>query len=197
MGKPTKHTSPSNTHLKKGEVAYIALKILIGGSFIAFSFMAPGFPAVLKMIDRNPRKALDKLDRALRRLVMGGHIEQVGSYGNRKFRITSKGAVAAALFELGTYRPPAKQAWDGRWRVICFDIPETHAHIRRKLHIKLRSLGFYKLQHSVFVYPYPCSELIELLHSHIQLKPHVRLITAEKIDNEKEVAAFFNLRVCA
>jgi phenylacetic acid degradation operon negative regulatory protein len=53
-------------------------------------------------------------------------------------------------------RDPARQwsrAWDGRWRVVLFDVPEHHGGMRAKLRRALRSLSFGYLQNSVWISP--------------------------------------------
>ncbi len=43
--------------------------------------------------------------------------------------------------------------WDGKWRIVFFDILETSRHIRNTLRLKLKELGFGMLQRSVWVTP--------------------------------------------
>lgn len=43
------------------------------------------------------------------------------------------------------------ERWDGKWRVIAFDIPEENRRIRKALREILRLLEFYPLQRSVWI----------------------------------------------
>lgn len=46
-----------------------------------------------------------------------------------------------------------RKAWDGKWRIVIFDIPEEERKDRDSLRFKLISLGFGKLQESVYITP--------------------------------------------
>ena len=50
-----------------------------------------------------------------------------------------------------------------KYRVIIFDISEMRRKDRDKLRRIIRGFGFICLQNSVWVYPYHCQEIIELL----------------------------------
>ena len=47
-----------------------------------------------------------------------------------------------------------KEKWDGYWRIVIFDIPNKLSRTRESLRDLLRGIGFQKLQHSVWIYPY-------------------------------------------
>ena len=44
-----------------------------------------------------------------------------------------------------------KDKWDGRWRMVAFDIPENSTKGRNALRYRLRAGGFYELQESLFL----------------------------------------------
>jgi len=73
--------------------------------------------------------------------------------GDRLYRLTEQGRLHA----LGGRDPEAQWSrhWDGRWRLVLFDVPmEQHAH-RNQLRRYLRAHGFGFLQGSVWVTPDP------------------------------------------
>lgn len=86
------------------------------------------------------------------RLLKTGDIEKViDKKGNACFKLTSPGK---EKFE--RFYPLAKlfsKPWDGKWRVVVFDIKEKRKKSRESLRYKLLSLGFGKLQESVYVTP--------------------------------------------
>lgn len=90
-----------------------------------------------------------------------------------------------------SFERPAQ--WDGRWRVVIFDIPEKKRKARDALAVKLKELNFYPLQKSTFVFPYPPHDLVDFLTEVFQISPYVRLIEATKIDGEEELLAHFEL----
>lgn len=49
--------------------------------------------------------------------------------------------------------------WDGRWRLVLFDLPETHRKARLSLRRALKDNGFGWLQNSAWISPHPATEL--------------------------------------
>jgi len=190
--KGTRKSKPNNR--VKGLVAKTALGILlVSGGLVALA-VAPGLGVALKLIDQNPRKAMHKIERALKNLAKDGEVEIHHEGKKRKYRITPSGKQKLAQLEFKEYQSTTFGAWDKKWRVVCFDIPETDKYIRTLFQTKLSDLGFYRLQNSVFVTPYSCKELIILADKAFDLHTHVRVIVAETIDNEQHLLNFFKLK---
>lgn len=82
------------------------------------------------------------------------------------------------LEELSIEKP---KEWDGLYRVIIFDIPENKKSIREVFRKKLKNLGFYQLQKSVFVCEYECRDEIEFLKNYYEISPYVSYILAKDI----------------
>src|SRR6266545_239985 len=86
---------------------------------------------------------------------------QAVSDRNRVLRLTEIGRLQA----LGGRDPEARwrRRWDGRWRLIAFDVPEARRTVRNKLRRYLRERGFGFLQNSVWITPDPVTELRAVL----------------------------------
>lgn len=178
----------------KGLVTKTALGLLLVGGGLVVLAMAPGLGVALKLVDPNPRKAILKIERALRNLTKDGDVEISYKGKEKQYRITPSGAQKLAQLEFKEYQPTNFKKWDGKFRVVCFDIPETDKYTRTLFQTKLSELGFYRLQNSVFVYPHNCKELIVLADKAFGMRNWVRVIVAETIDNEQHLMNFFKLR---
>lgn len=86
-----------------------------------------------------------------------------------------------------------KCAWDGKWRLVLFDIPEKLKNGRNALREKLKRLGFYELQKSVWIFPYACKDEIDFLIEFFGLRRFVRFCTVDFIDNDIHLRKFFHL----
>ena len=98
----------------------------------------------------------------LPRLERQGLIESAeGASEDRLYRLTADGLLHA----LGGRDPEACWArpWDGRWRLVLFDVPGCKSRQREKLRDYLRWRGFGCLQKSVWVSPGPLTEQCQLL----------------------------------
>jgi CRISPR-associated endonuclease Cas2 len=70
---------------------------------------------------------------------------------DRVYRLSARGRLQA----LGGRDPQARweRAWDGRWRLVIFDVPTGQNAQRERLRRYLRSRGFGYLQNSVWITP--------------------------------------------
>jgi len=81
--------------------------------------------------------------------------------GGRLLRLTEAGRLHA----LGGRDPVAcwNRPWDGHWRLVLFDVPESHNSVRDRLRRYLQARGFGYLQNSVWITPDPVNEERALL----------------------------------
>jgi DNA-binding transcriptional regulator PaaX len=83
------------------------------------------------------------------------------STDDRIYRLTWQGRLHA----LGGRDPQARWArqWDGRWRIVLFDVPTAQNSHRVRLRRYLRDKGFGYLQNSVWITPDPLDEERQIL----------------------------------
>jgi phenylacetic acid degradation operon negative regulatory protein len=83
-------------------------------------------------------------------------IERKSAYQTRAYRLTAQGRLHA----LGGRDPKVQwsRPWDGRWRLVLFDLPTTQNVERNRLRRYLRDRGFGYLQNSVWITPDPLVE---------------------------------------
>lgn len=87
-----------------------------------------------------------------------------------------------------------KKKWDGRWRIIIFDIPEKMRKWRDYLRMELKKLGFTTLQESVYITPYPVTKELERILTEWRLKRYCRYVTGTELDGEDELIKEFNIK---
>ena len=135
-------------------------------------------------------------NRSIRRLAKDKLVEEKNLIdGSFKLVLTPGGKKQARTLNiLGnsiSFKKP--RHWDGKWRVVLFDIPEKDRIFRDILRDHLYRLEFYKLQQSVFVSPYPFEKAILDLVAIYAAESHVRVITAMKIDNDAKLKKHFKI----
>jgi len=105
------------------------------------------------------------------------------------FRLTPKGKSLVELIRFCT----GKIKWDGRWRILIFDIPEKEKYKREALRVQLLGLGFKQLQRSVWVTPYPPPDSFSEFLANLRVRPYLFSITASHINRESELKKYFKL----
>ena len=108
--------------------------------------------------------------------------------------ITEKGKRVALKFHIDEMVIPTPQRWDGKWRIVIFDIPEKLRRGRDALREKLKDLMFYELQRSVWIHPYPCNTQINFIVEFFDLRRYVRLGELVSLTLEEELLVKWNLK---
>ncbi len=80
-----------------------------------------------------------------------------------------------------------KKPWDGKLRIVIFDIPEKRKHWRRIIRQELLLMQFQQLQKSVYVgkYPIPASFIKEI--DDAGLRKYIFIFTVDKVDRPEEI----------
>lgn len=87
------------------------------------------------------------------------------------------------------------EKWEGTWFILLFDIPERLKNERDALRKKLSGLGFFQLQRSAFVWPYPCEDIIDSLLLGLGIQDYVTFFTTERLGyHEAKALAYFKLK---
>jgi DNA-binding transcriptional regulator PaaX len=108
--------------------------------------------------------------------------------------LTEEGKKRAGRFQIDALKIKRSKKWDGKWRIVIFDISQLKKIHREAFRGKLKQLGFYPLQKSVWVHAFDCQAEVELLREFFGLtEKEIRLIIAEKIENDQELKKFFKL----
>lgn len=94
-------------------------------------------------------------------------------------------------FEEMFIKKPA--SWDGKWRTVLYDIPEKKKKAREAFRKKIKELGFYELQKSVFVYPFPCKDEIDFVVEFFEIRNFVYYGEIDNLSNESKPKLHFGL----
>ena len=83
--------------------------------------------------------------------------------------------------------------WDGGWRMVTFDIPEQKRKHRDYLRKVLKAVGFHEFQKSIWIYPFPVPPFLKEVMLEENIKPYVRFITTNLIDDDADIKKVFDL----
>jgi|SRR3989344_9479312 len=106
--------------------------------------------------------------------------------------LTEKGRKRKLQYDWENIKIPKPDKWDGKWRLLMFDIPEKHKGVREGFREKLKKLGFLQFQKSVWIYPYTCEDELDFVGENLKIRQYLHLLTA-KIENDKDLALKFGI----
>ena len=187
-----------NNELAKNILTGIAVTAGVAGGVVLIAAL-PGLGVVLKTImqeyenlstqDRHRARATyETLRRA--RLISVRHT------ADKKMTITLsvQGKKKMLQYRFSDMQIKKPMAWDGKWRVVIFDLPKRFTRVRNLWRGKLKSLGFVQLQRSVWIHPYPCRDEIDFVSEYFRVSPHTRLLEVSEFDGSREYEEMFDLR---
>ncbi|MFH1472839.1 MAG: CRISPR-associated endonuclease Cas2 [bacterium] len=179
---------------KKDNLQKIILESLLAVGLVGVAITAPNAIKVLRqlgIIDARNKNS----SRSLQVLIRNGYVEfKKDQRGKKHLSITEKGRKKLRGIELSNFKLKKPKNWDGKWRVIIFDIKEKRRKVRDELRIYLNKIGFVRLQDSVWVYPYDCEDLLLLLKADLLLGRSLLYIVADVIENDKHLKEEFGIR---
>lgn len=144
--------------------------------------MAPGTSKV-------PAKARYAINRTLKGLMESGLIESHFSGQNDYARLTPKGRKKATTLKLESDTSLLPN-WDGKWRIILLDLPESRKAERESLRYLLKKAGFVCLKNSAWISPFPLEHLFTNIKKDLGLTTEIMIMTTSELDPETEKVLF-------
>lgn len=187
-----KHANP---RVRVGATQQKIILLLTGGLVLGLTRSPKQFFRVARTIGKQweeiDRNTLNKSIRALyeSKLVK----TKDNKDGTYTLVLSQEGKQYALRYNLDTIKIKKQPTWDGKWRMVMFDVPENLKQIRELLRMHFKNMGFREFQKSVFLHPYPCKEEVEYVMEFYSARRYVRFILATEIDNALEFKKHFNL----
>ena len=184
--------SDKKSSSKKGDIARLILGTIGMAGILVAGIVAPG---IFKILPNRKRYSYSKksLDRSLENLKNRGLIKFVPGRISWRVELTERGQAEFFAYEMKEkiLKPP--KHWNGEWHLLVFDIEETRKKVRDNVRHALVNLGFIRLQDSVWVFPYPCEEVLELLRTKYGVRHEALYVCARKIAKDKWLRKHFDL----
>lgn len=174
-------------------VQTVFLRTLYVTGVLSMALLAPKMTRVLPHPDggKGRRKELyARIDHARRTLQQRGLVEDVRG----RLQLTDTGRVHIEKILMREYRIPEQVRWDGKWRILMFDIREQRRGVRTRLRKLLKGSGFVRLQDSVWVHPYPCDEFVALIRAYLASGVgELRAVVGEALESDRTLRDHFSL----
>ena len=178
-----------------GPISKKILLLLEGGLVLSLTRRPDVYFSVVKKIAKEWIKINDRsLRDAIKQLYISKMIDfRVGKDGTVLTLLTDKGKKRILKYDIDKIEIKKPSSWDKLWRLVIFDIPEDKNLGRKALAAKLKELGFYPMQKSVFIYPYECKDEIDFITEIFELAPYVRFLRVKDTDIDLDLKNRFRL----
>lgn len=171
------------------------LLLLIGGASLSLTRRPDAYFKIVRNIAKEWRKINE---RNLRIAIKNLYKSKIVDYkenidGTVRVVLTEMGRSKILKYDLDKIEIKKPARWDKLWRLVVFDIPEDKNLGRKALAAKLKELGFYPMQKSVFIHPYECKDEIDFITEMFELTPYVRFLRVKDVDIELDLKERFHM----
>ena len=137
---------------------------------------------------------LSYLRQTLRRLQKQKLVEIKDISGKQQITITQKGKTKILEYSVHELEITKPKNWDKKWRVIIYDIPNRKKYLQELMRETLKNLGFFAIQESVYVIPYPCYKEIEFLREYYHVGPYIKYLLVARLEDDSVYKTYFGLQ---
>ncbi|HEY4512390.1 MAG TPA: hypothetical protein VJH63_01865 [Candidatus Paceibacterota bacterium] len=175
----------------KGDIARAILESIKISGFLAIAAVTPNALQMLEKFGITNFKNKGVISNARSRLVRGGYLKR---NEDGYLRLTKAGEEKLRKYRLKDYELVIPRFWDGKWRVLIFDIIEERRALRDKIRNTLASIGFMRMQDSVWIFPYDCEDLITLLKADFKVGYDLLYMVVDKLEGDHIFKDYFKLK---
>ena len=161
-----------------------------------------GGKAVVGMV----KEYLEKQKKIKRDLLNSGNLSQAIYYykknklikvnhlegGKIEIILTEKGEKRRLTYAWENMKVKKPNKWDWRWRIVMFDFPNNDSGFRDAFRNKLKQLGLFQFQKSVWIYPYECKDEVDFVAETLGVAKYITFITAT-IDSDEILREKFDI----
>lgn len=175
----------------KANFEKVILITLATAGILTIAVLAPNVIQVLKpfLKDKKYNKK-HYINQKIKKLEKDGLLKVLNKNGKKFAELTEKGKKKLLYLKL---KEKKEGKWDGKWRVVVFDVWENARSKRNTLRKEIKDYGFIQLQRSVWIYPYECSDFIELLKTDLSFGKNIRYMIVDKLDYDEALRKYFKL----
>ncbi|MEK7461902.1 MAG: CRISPR-associated endonuclease Cas2 [Patescibacteria group bacterium] len=175
---------------QKGEIQKLVLQAVKLVGVLSIGLVAPNVIGAMHKLGLITNKRQGEIaNSSASKLAKKGLLKFNGRY----YELTLMGEEKLRHLGLDDYKLKKPKKWDRKWRVVIFDISEKKKKIRHHIRSLLEKMGFYRLQDSVWVYPYDCEDFIGLLKTELGVGKEVLYLIVDEIEGDKYLREKFNL----
>jgi len=181
---------------RKAQITQVALCVLAVASIPVLVFIAAAMGnavQVFKQFESSKHFSKKQIKNSINHLYRQKLIEYVADQdGKTIVKITKKGETRLRAFAIDLIEIKKSNKWDGKWRLVMFDIPMRFTKGREALRYHLKELNFFQFQKSAWIYPYPCEDEIIFIADFFGIGKYVEVLTVENVLQDKKLRRHFN-----
>ncbi len=183
----------------------VVMAVVLAAGAVTLFAAAPGIFRLLnqmrwagrKFESGTKRKGLDKKEAAIRKsfyyLKSKGYVELIPKGEDFIIKVTQKGRKYQKKMAFDGLFVKSEKIWRGDWWVVLADIPQDYKSAANAFRLKIKQMGFYPLQRTVWFYPYDPRDEVDFVAAYYHIERFVTVLKASEIDpaDEKVLKVWF------
>lgn len=183
------NSDKKSVKITKFALIALSLPIIVGGAVVMGNALQ-----ILKMFNKKKKYNTKQMTNAITTLKRQKLIECIiEKNGVTTIKITKKGESVIKHFAIEIISIKKPKKWDGKWRLVMFDLPIRFSKARDALRFKLKRLGFVQFQKSVWIYPYSCEDEILFVADHFKVGQYVEFLEISYMRDDQKLKRYFKL----
>lgn len=176
--------------IKHSDLQKLILQTVAAAGVISIGLIAPNVVGAMVKLGIIPKRRQGEYARSsASKMVEKGLLK----YNGKFYELAPAGEKLLRRLQFADFKLQKPKKWDGKWRVMIFDIPERLKKIRDQLTSLMRQAGFVRLQDSVWVYPYDCEDVLAVLKTDLGVGKYVLYLIVDELENDKHLRSEFGL----
>ena len=173
----------------------VALAVVAAAGIIAVAAVAPNvfqafnmfLPKREKYRKLSHKEKIRKVAETFYYLKRSGLVSFKKSGRDWLLSLTDLGKRRLPKLEVDAVRVPKQKKWDGKWWLVAADIPTKDYRFGADLlRAKLKQMGFYSLQRTLWLYPFDPRKEVEFVANTFSVGRFVTVMKVEQMDRQDE-----------
>jgi len=138
--------------------------------------------------EQQERKVKPKyvINRTLRKMIDDNMLDEHETEQSSFLSLTSSGRQKLRNIKLSSENHLVSTTWDGYWRMVIIDIPESRKKDQDAIRYLLKKAQFVQLKSSVWISPYPLEHMMINIKRDMNLEEDVLVFVTDKLDSATE-----------
>ena len=132
--------------------------------------------------EKDSTKAKYAVNRALKSMVEKEVIEQHETEQSSFLSLTAQGRQKLRNIKLSSKNHLVSTNWDGYWRIVIVDIPESRKKEQDAFRYILKKAQFVQLKASIWISPFPLEHMLINMKKDLKLNEELMIFVTDKLD---------------
>lgn len=126
------------------------------------------------------------INRAIKKMVDADMVDMHDTNFSSFLSLTKQGRQKLRSIKLSSQNHLVSTTWDGYWRIVIIDIPESRKSERDAMRYMLKKAHFVQIKSSLWISPFPLEHMMINMKQDLDLHEELMIFVTDKLDPDTE-----------